>query len=81
MESTSPRPETVERYGGVPPYRETKDYVARVNQVAGERPDHPRTESRVDAIYKSVEVVDGRAVTRYSDHKPATGSYDVVAAP
>jgi len=41
-------PGTVERYGGVPPYRETKDYVKRVltlygehHQTAGGR-DHPQ---------------------------------------
>jgi len=65
-------PGAIDRYGqSVPPYRETKDYVARVNRMAG-RPIHARQ------IYKTVELVDGRPVPRYSDQKPATGSYEIV---
>jgi hypothetical protein len=29
-------------------------------------------------IYKTFEIVDGRAIPRYSSRKPATGSYEIV---
>jgi soluble lytic murein transglycosylase-like protein len=67
-------PAAIDRHGQtVPPYRETKDYVTRVNQLA--RPA-PAAHSR--QIYRIVEIVDGRPVPRYTDQKPATGSYDTV---
>ena len=55
----------------VPPYRETQSYVARINGMAG-RPISPRNKS----IYKVTETTaDGRPVVRYTDTKPATGSF------
>ena len=67
-------PGAVDRYGqSVPPYRETQDYVARIKRISV-APIQPRR----NVIYKTTEVIDGRPVTRYSDSKPATGSYDVV---
>jgi soluble lytic murein transglycosylase-like protein len=67
-------PGAVDRYGQtVPPYRETKNYVAQINQMA-RRP----VQTRGKTIYKSTEVVDGRVVTRYSDRKPAAGSPEVL---
>jgi len=60
----------------VPPYRETRDYVARINQMAGSRP----IELRSNQIYKIVEIVDGREVVRYTDRKPPTGTYAIAAA-
>ncbi len=67
-------PGAVDKHGqSVPPYRETKNYVAQINQMAG-RP----ISTRGSAIYKTTELVDGRLITRYSDHKPATGSYELV---
>jgi soluble lytic murein transglycosylase-like protein len=69
-------PGAVDKYGQtVPPYRETKDYVARISQIT----DAPRpVQMRGSVIYKSTEVVDGREIIRYSDHKPTAGSYQVV---
>jgi soluble lytic murein transglycosylase-like protein len=65
-------PAAVDRHGQtVPPYRETRDYISRVKQVAGTRVDRRK-------IYKTTEMVDGRPVPRYSDRKPTTGSYEVV---
>jgi len=64
----------VDKHGeSVPPYRETRDYVARINQMAGSRP----IEMRSNQIYKVVELVDGREVVRYTDRKPPTGAYAV----
>jgi soluble lytic murein transglycosylase-like protein len=68
-------PGAVDKHGeSVPPYRETRDYVARINQMAGARP----LEIRSGQIYRVTEVVDGREVVRYTDRKPATGSFEVV---
>jgi soluble lytic murein transglycosylase-like protein len=67
-------PAAVDRHGqSVPPYRETRQYVAQINQMAA-RP----IELRGSRIYKVTEIVDGRTVVRYTDRKPATGSYEVV---
>jgi soluble lytic murein transglycosylase-like protein len=62
-------PGAVDKHGNaVPPYRETRNYVAHVNQLAG------RTLSTVHSgktrIYRTTEVIDGREVVRYSDRKP-----------
>jgi len=68
-------PAAVDRHGqSVPPYRETKNYVLRVNQAA----DQPAQERSRNVIYKTVEIVDGRPVVRYTDRKPATGEFEVV---
>jgi hypothetical protein len=56
-------PGAVDRHGtAVPPYRETRDYVTRINAMAGRASLSPRTK-----IYRTTEVIDGREVVRYSD--------------
>jgi soluble lytic murein transglycosylase-like protein len=68
-------PTAVDKHGqAVPPYRETRDYVARVNQMAG-RTIQPRG----TAIYRVTETVDGRTVTRYTDQRPSNGAYEVLS--
>ena len=69
-------PGAVDKHGqSVPPYRETQDYVARINKITqAARP----VQLRGSVIYKTTEIVDGHEVARYSDHKPSTGSYEVV---
>src|SRR6185436_8664542 len=60
-------PGAVDRHGqNVPPYRETQNYVSRINRMTA-------PPIRVNRIYKTTQVVDGRSVPLYSDHKPATG--------
>jgi soluble lytic murein transglycosylase-like protein len=55
-------PGAVKKYGGkVPPYRETQNYVARIqNTGTGTAAAPPRQ------VYRTVEIVDGREVVRYS---------------
>ena len=69
-------PTAVDRHGqAVPPYRETKAYVARINQMTKGRLVEARAGTR---IYRVTETVDGRTVTRYTDQRPAGGSYEVL---
>jgi soluble lytic murein transglycosylase-like protein len=66
-------PGAVDRYDSqVPPFPETVDYVRRIRAVTtlGTGPG--------GVIYKSVEIVDGRPVPRYSNTKPAGSPYEVV---
>jgi soluble lytic murein transglycosylase-like protein len=68
-------PGAVDKYGQtVPPYRETQDYVSRISRSVSPVRSHST------AIYKTVEIVDGHQVVRYSNQKPASGSFEVVQA-
>jgi hypothetical protein len=63
-------PGAVRKYGNVvPPYRETKDYVARitktVNTTTAAMPPKPVTK-----IYKTIEIVDGHPVVKLTTAKP-----------
>jgi len=68
-------PGAVDKHGySVPPYKETRAYVSRIHDMAG-----LTVQRRGSAIYKTTDLVDGRVVPRYSDHKPSTAAYEVVA--
>jgi soluble lytic murein transglycosylase-like protein len=69
-------PGAVDSHGqAVPPYRETQNYVAQVNQLAGHA-----VEPRGNVIYKVTDVVDGRIAIRYTDKRPSTGAFEVVGS-
>jgi soluble lytic murein transglycosylase-like protein len=66
----------VAKYGRrIPPYRETRDYVRKVGAAAGESP----ASRKKLIIYKTIEILDGRAVPRYSSEKPSSGSFQIVS--
>ena len=52
-------PTAVTRYGAVPPYRETRNYVTRIKTAVDATP-------KPKGIYKTTEIIDGREVTRLS---------------
>jgi soluble lytic murein transglycosylase-like protein len=61
-------PRAVEKYGrAVPPYKETRAYVARIQKT--------QTTAAVNAhrIFRTVQIVDGREVVRFTD-KPVPGA-------
>jgi soluble lytic murein transglycosylase-like protein len=61
-------PGAVDKYGQtVPPYRETQNYVSRIKQIA---PRTVRVQPLGGTIYKTTEIVNGRAIPRYVNHKP-----------
>ncbi len=67
-------PGAVDKHGqAVPPYKETQDYVKKINNISS-RP----VQKRGLVIYKITETVDGQEHVRYSDQKPASGSYEQI---
>lgn len=60
----------VEKYGDVPPFEETRNYVKKITGAA--------PAARPNAIYKWTELVNGKPVARYSNEPPAAGAYEVL---
>ncbi len=57
-------PGAVDRHGQrVPPFRETKDYVLRVNKLA----EASRVARTPAPLYRVVEIVDGREIVKYTN--------------
>ena len=57
-------PGAVQKYGKVPPYRETRNYIARIQNTAGAARKAPA------AVHRTVELVNGREVTVFTN-KPS----------
>ena len=60
----------VEKYGAVPPFKETRNYISKITKAA---PPAPK-----NIIYRWFELVDGQPKARYSNKPPASGSYEIV---
>ena len=68
----------VDRYGRqVPAFRETRDYVRKVSSAAGRAPAVSLAHGKL-VVYKWLEVINGRAIPKYSTERPAAGTYEVV---
>lgn len=64
----------VDKHGGtVPPFKETQNYVRK---IIGTSPS--AAIKKVNGLYKWLELVDGKPVTKYSNMPPAEGSYTIV---
>jgi soluble lytic murein transglycosylase-like protein len=73
-------PASVDRYGDVPPYRETQAYVKKIasaTSITVPTPARP-VKNAAPAIYRWVEMVDGRPIPRYSNVPPAGGTFEII---
>jgi soluble lytic murein transglycosylase-like protein len=66
-------PGSVEKYGAVPPYRETQEYVKKITSRAS-----VATKPAEPVIYKWTIEVNGSITTRYSNVPPKDAAYEVV---
>jgi soluble lytic murein transglycosylase-like protein len=64
----------VTKYGAVPPFKETRNYVDKITKAA------PASPVILNTIYKWIEIVDGKPVTKLSNKPPASGSFQIVSS-
>jgi len=67
-------PGNVEKYGDVPPFRETQRYVKKIAAATQVEAPPPAV------IYKWFDLVNGQPLTRYSNKPPTSGAYEIVGA-
>ncbi len=71
-------PQAVGRYGNqVPPYQETRDYLRRVKNRTTVTASAASASGPV--IYKTWEIIDGRPVPKFSNTRPLSGPYEIIA--
>lgn len=71
-------PTAVEKFGNnVPPYRETQQYVDKVQNITAAEPVAAATGAKI--LYKTLVLNEnGQLVLRLSDTKPSSGPYEVL---